>query len=547
MRPVYVIGHKNPDTDSICSAIAYARLKCQVTGGDYQPRRAGRINEETAYVLDRFGVEPPPLIETLEPRAMDVQMSRAPGISAEVSLLRAWEQMQRENIHTLAILKNRHLQGIVTLGDIARSYMQDLECTTLAQAGTSYQNIVETLSGDLLVGEASARFTQGKVVVSAANPDIMEHFIEAGDLVILGNRYEAQLSAIEIGAGCIVVCLGAPVSRSIRRLAGQRGCTVIVTPYDTYTVSRLINQAIPVRHVMRTEGIVTFDEDDYVSEMKTVMARRRFRNFPILDNDGNYVGLVTQRHLLDMPPQQVILVDHNERAQAVDGVTSAEILEIIDHHRLGNIETMQPVFFRNQPLGCTATILTQMYREQGVEPDRQTAALLLSAILSDTLMFRSPTCTLADQEAARALARRAEVELEELALAMFRAGSRLVGKSEEEIFFADFKTFTYDGLDIGIGQVSSVSPEELEELEGRIYPYMLQVQEGRKLDMVMFMLTNILDESTNLLFAGAATQAIVERAFGQRVQGHQVCLPGVLSRKKQMVPAVMSAIQRMSE
>lgn len=547
MRPVYVIGHKNPDTDSICSAIAYTRLKCQVTGGDYQPRRAGRINEETAYVLRRFGVEPPPYLDTLEPRAADVQFSRVPGISAEASLLRAWERMQEEKIHTLAILKNRHIQGIITVGDIARSYMRELDPAALSKAAPLYQSIAETLSGRLEEGEGSRRFAQGKVVVSAANPDLMEQYIEPGDLVVLGNRYEAQLSAIQVGAGCIVICLDAPVSRSIRQLARERDCAVIVTPYDTYTVSRLISQAAPVRSVMRTEGIVTFDEDDPVSELKTVMARRRFRYFPVLDGDGDYLGLVTQRDLLDMPRQQVILVDHNERTQAVDGVTAAEILEIIDHHRLGSMETIQPVFFRNQPLGCTATILTQMYREQGIVPDRQTAALLLSAILSDTLMFRSPTCTRVDQQAAEELAALARVELEELALAMFRAGSDLSGKSEEEIFYADFKTFRYDGMEIGIGQVSSVSPEELEELREPITACLRKARESRKLDLVLFMLTNILDESTTLLFDGSAGREIVSQAFGQRISGNAIRLPGMLSRKKQMIPAVMQAIQRLGE
>lgn len=547
MRPVYVIGHKNPDTDSICSAIAYARLKAQVTGGNYQPRRAGRINEETAYVLKRFSVEPPPYLDTLEPRAMDVQFSKAPGITAETSLLQAWEQMQEAKVHTLAILKNQHLRGLVSLGDIARSYMRDLDPAALSKAAPPYQSIVDTLAGTLEEGDGTRLFDRGKVVVSAANPDLMEQYICPGDLVILGNRYEAQLSAIQVGAGCIVVCLGAPISKSIRHLAQEHGCTVIVTPYDTYTVSRLIGQAAPVQSIMRTEGILSFDEDDPVSDLKTAMARRKFRYFPVLDGDGKYMGMVTQRDLLDMPRQQVILVDHNERTQAVDGVASAELLEIIDHHRLGSMETIQPVFFRNQPLGCTATIVAQMYREQGITPDQQTAALLLSAILSDTLMFRSPTCTKVDQLEAEELARLAEIDLEELALAMFRAGSNLAGKTEEEIFSSDFKTFNFDGLEIGIGQVSSVSPEELKELQGRLTPLLRRTREEQKLDLVLFMLTNILDESTTLLFDGSSGETLVTLAFSRTPSHKMVRLPGVLSRKKQVIPAIMQAIQRLGE
>lgn len=547
MDTVYVIGHKNPDTDSICSAIAYARLKSKVTGGDYQPRRAGRINEETAYVLSRFGVEPPPLIDTLEPRATDVRFYPAPGISQETSLFQAWERMQQERLHTLAVLKNRHLQGIITLGNIAQAYMRDWDGTALSRAGTSCKNVVETLGGRLLSGDPAARFTQGRVAVLSDDRRQQSRQIMPGDLILTGDSPELQQSALRQGAGCLVICQSEAVEPELLSLAEDRGALVIVTPYDLYTASRLINQAIPVGAIMLTEGIVSFDEDDFVSEMRSVMARRRFRCFPVLDNDGNYIGMVTQRHLLDLARRQVILVDHNERGQAVDGVLSAEIVEIIDHHRLGNIETIQPVFFRNQPLGSTSTILAQMYREQGVTPDPQTAALMLSAVLSDTLMFRSPTCTWTDQETARELAVLAGVDMEELALAMFRAGSSLSGKTEREIIFQDFKTFLYDGLEIGVGQVSSVSPEELAELEERIYPCLLQVREEKKLDMILFMLTSILDESSTLLFAGTQAGSVVERAFGHPERTNAIRLPGMLSRKKQLVPAIMQAIQRLGE
>ncbi len=547
MRPVYVIGHKNPDTDSICSAIAYAHLRQALTGQPHEARRAGGLNSETAYVLSRFQVPAPPLLESLEPRAEDIRMSRAPGLEPEASLLQAWERMQAEGVDTLPVLHRRRLAGIVSLDDIARSYLADHERSTLSRAETPYANLVRTLGAELLTGDLTARVCRGSVAVASDRPERPARQIAPGDLVLTGGRAETQRAAIEAGADCLIVTQAAPVEEDVLCLARRTGCAVLVTPYDIYTVSRLINQAIPVRHVMRTEGLVTFDADDPVSELKTVMARRRHRYFPVLDEEGGYLGLVSRRDLLDLQPQQVVLVDHNERAQAVDGIGSAEILEIIDHHRLGNLETIQPVLFRNQPLGSTATIIAQMYQEHAVELPETVAALLLAAILSDTLLFRSPTCTQADRRAAQTLAERTGLSPEELALAMFRAGSRLSDRTPEEIFWADFKQFHYEDVDFGIGQVSSVSPEELEELGERLYPCLLRARESGKLDMVLFMLTNILDESTELLFAGAGTQALLQAAFSVRPGDHSVRLPGMLSRKKQMVPALLDAIARMGE
>ncbi len=545
MRPIYVIGHKNPDTDSICSAIAYAHLRQTVTGRAHEPRRAGAVNAETAYVLSRFAVPAPPLLESLEPRAEDLRLTRADGLAPEASLLEAWERMRVEGVETLPVLRRSRLAGLVSLDGIAHSYLTDHECTALSRAATPYRNLLRTLEADLLEGQLSGSICRGKVVVAADCPEMTAHLLEPGDIVLSGGRAESQRAAIEGGAACVVVTMGAPVSQSVLRAARAAGCAVLVTPYDLYTASRLMNQAIPVRHIMQTEGLITFDADDPVSELRPVMARHRDRCFPVLDEDGNYLGLVTRRALLDLKPQPVVLVDHNERAQAVDGILSAEILEIIDHHRLGNLETIQPVLFRNQPLGSTATIIYQMYREQEVPLPQPIAGLLLAAILSDTLLFRSPTCTGTDRLAARELARETGLDAEELALAMFRAGSQLAGRAAEEIFWSDFKQFHYESVSFGIGQVSSVSPEELEELRGRIVPCLERARESRKLDMVFFMLTNIIDESTELLCEGAGARALVQAAFAVRAETGRVRLAGMLSRKKQMVPALLDALGRM--
>ena len=429
-RNPIVIGHKNPDTDSICSAICYANLKTKSTGRYHEPARAGKINGETQYVLDYFGVEAPKLVEDVRTQVMDIEIRLMEGVNRNISLKKAWNMMQANNAVTLPVVTDKGaIEGLITVGDITKSYMNIYDSSILSKANTQYSNILETLEGDLVVGNADAYFNQGKVLVAAANPDLMEFYIEPHDLVILGNRYESQLCAIEMEADCIIVCEGAGASMTIRKLAEQHGCTVIATAYDTYTTARLINQSMPVSYFMTTDKLIAFEEEDYIDEIREVMASKRHRDFPILDKNGLYKGMISRRNLLGATGKQVILVDHNERNQAVDGVAAADIREIIDHHRLGTVETISPVFFRNQPLGCTATIVYQMYQEAGIEIEKQIAGLLCSAIISDTLLFRSPTCTAVDRAAAMKLADIAGVEIEKYAGNMFAAGSNLKGKN----------------------------------------------------------------------------------------------------------------------
>ena len=397
---VYVVGHKNPDTDSVCSAIAYANLKQQIGEDDYIAKRAGMLNEETQYVLERFGVEAPSLLSNVQLQVKDVDVNRSPGIDSHTSIKEAWSMMKAKNVYTVAVTKDKQLEGVITTGDIAMSYMDVYDSEILAKARTQYQNIVNTLDGEVVVGNPHAYFVKGKVAVAASSPDMMETYIEKDDLVILGNRYETQLCAIELDASCIVVCQGAQVSKTIKKLAEEREVVVITTPHDTYMVSRLINQSIPVRHFMTKDGLTVFNAEDYVDSVKDVMAKKRTRDFPVVDKKGDFYGLISSRRLMETSKKQVIMVDHNEKTQAVDGIEEADILEIIDHHRLGSLETVGPVYFRNQPVGCTATIVYEMYKENGIVPDKTTASLLCSAIISDTLLFRSPTCTAVDRAAA---------------------------------------------------------------------------------------------------------------------------------------------------
>ncbi len=545
-RKITIIGHKNPDTDSICSAIAYAELKNRLYQTDeYVAMRAGEINAETRFVLDYFQVEEPELVEDIGTQIKDIRIRETEGVSGDISLKNAYTLMKEMNVVTLPITREEDvLDGVITIGDIATSYMDMYDSSILSKARTSYKNIIETLDGELLVGNPDATFDKGKVLIAAASPEIMETYIEEHDLIIMGNRYETQLCAIEMKAGCIVICDGAPVSLTIKRLAEANKCAVIATPHDTYTAARLINQSMPIAHFMTRENIRTFRTTDYVEEIKGVMAKQRTRDFPILDEKGRYRGMISRRNLLDMQAKQIILVDHNEKNQAADGVENTEILEIIDHHRLGTMETISPVFFRNQPLGCTATIIYQMYIEHHIELSKTAAGLLCSAILSDTLMYRSPTCTPADRAAAEALAEIAGLDVEQYANAMFLAGSNLRNKTEEEIFFQDFKRFSADDVTLGVGQITSLNAEELQELIPRMQSVMERFRQTQNVQMLFFMLTDIMNESTVLLYNGEQAEGILELAFQQRGENGCMKLPGVVSRKKQLVPSLMQAIHQ---
>ena len=543
-KKVWVVGHKNPDTYSICAAIAYANLKNQADGNRYEAKRAGELNEETKYVLDTFGVKSPGLITDVGAQVKDIEIRKTPGVSGKISLKRAWEMMKEQNVVTLPVTdKENNLEGLIITGDIATSYMDVYDNSILSRAKTQYQNIVDTLDGTMLCGNEHAYFMKGKVVVGSANPETMEQFLEDDDLVIMGNRYDAQICALESNASCIVIAGSPQVPKTIVKMAEEKHCVLITTDYDTYTAARLINQSMPIKFFMRREQLVTFETEEYIDEVREIMSKEKHRDFPVLDEDGKYIGMISRRNLLNMKKKQLILVDHNEKTQAVDGIGGADILEIIDHHRIGSLETMSPVFFRNQPLGCTATIIYQMYQEQKVAIDKKVAGLLCSAILSDTLMYRSPTCTPLDKAVAEELAQIADINIEEHAKAMFQAGSDFGSKTPEEIFYQDFKTFSQDGVEFGVGQLSAMTQEELEQVRDKLLPYLRDVLVERKIEMVFVMLTNIIEETTYLICAGEKADDLVEKAYHVHKEGDYHVLKGVVSRKKQLIPMFMSAMQ----
>lgn len=544
-KEIIVIGHKNPDSDSICSAVAYAQLKHQLDGGRYIAKRAGDISKETAFVLNYFGVEEPEYQADVYARVSDIEYEIVPGVDRNMSIREAYLSMKKYNSTTLCITNEDNLiSGIITMTDIAGSGMDVLDNHMVSSAQTPFQNIVKTLNARVLCGNVDKIFDEGRVTIAANTPERMVDYISKGDLVVLGDRFESQFFAVEIGASCIVLCTDCEPNPTILELAKARECIVLSSPYDSYTVSRLINQSMPVEHFMLSKNILSFELDDFAKDVKEVMSKERHRYFPVTDHQGHYLGLISKRNLLAMEKKHVILVDHNEKNQAVDGVQGADILEIIDHHRLGGMESINPLLFRNHPVGCTATIVFQIAKENNLELTKQTAGLLCSAILSDTLMFRSPTCTAVDKAAAEDLAQIAGIEIEDYAHQMFEAGSDLSSKSTEEIFYQDYKTFNTAGNDFGVGQITSVSKAGLQQMQGKLLDYMKEKHRQNPNMMYFFMLTNILEESSIVLYCGGNSRELLATAYEKEIPEDGVVIEGMVSRKKQLLPDLIAAMQQ---
>ena len=544
---VVVIGHRNPDTDSICSAIAYAELKNKTSDLVCEPRRAGKMNQETEFVLKKFGVKPPRMCTDVNPKIRDVDYREMPGIPGSTSLRKAWEIMRDQKIDTLPVTSaDNELEGVITVKDIATANMDVFDTEILAKSKTSYKNILETLDGTMVVGSEDAVCATGRIRIGTATPEMLESTVEKGDIVILTNRYESQLCAIEKEAALLIICNGSKVGRTIQRIAEETGVAIMTTPEDTYAVGKLISQCAPISYYMTRDDIMKFTLVTPVADVTRVMAKVRHRYFPILDEDGKYCGMVSRRNIINLRKRRIILVDHNESTQAVEGFDQAEILEIIDHHRIGSLETSGPVYFRNQPVGCTATIVTQMYDENGVEIPQKTAGLLLAAILSDTLVFRSPTCTPLDEATAKRLAKIAGVEINTFANEMFEAGEKLDGKTAEEVFLQDFKVFMCGDIRFGVAQGSYMTRKNLLAAENLLRPYLEEARNKQNVEDIYMLLTDVPKEESVVISSGRYAAEVLADGFEtQPADDGSFTLPGVVSRKKQFIPALMTAYQEL--
>lgn len=539
---IYVTGHKNPDSDSICAAYAYAEFKNKIGDVETVACRLGNVNQETQYILDYFKAEAPKFLSTVKLKVEDLQFDNISPVSPEISLKTAWTIMREKNIKTLPVAdENDHLLGVLAVSNLTSCYMDIWDNRILAKSNTTLDNIMDTLSAKAsYVNEERTHFP-GKIVVTAMQADTMSGHVEEGDIAIVGDREEAQAALINLNVSLIIVTGGYAPSEKIVSLAKEHGVTIIVTQHDSFTTSRLIVQSIPVGYVMIKENIVSFSTDDLVDDIKVIMTETRFRSYPVLDQNGRVVGTVSRYHLISNHKKKVIQVDHNERGQSVDGLDEAEVIEIIDHHRVADIQTNNPIYFRNEPVGSTSTIVAKCFFESGIRPSRKAAGLLCGAIISDTLLFRSPTCTPQDKYICKKLAEIAGINIEEFAKEMFKAGTSLKGKTVEQIFNTDFKPFTIEDTKVGISQVNTMDIDGFMPLKEEMLNYMDQKAKEAGLDMVMLLLTDILNEGSEILVTGAKPE-IVEKAFKVTLKDKGAFLPGVLSRKKQVVPPITNAI-----
>lgn len=537
-KPIYVIGHRNPDTDSICSAIGYAHLK-KALGENAIAVRAGKINSETKYVLEQCSYAVPKLIVDLYPRVKDVMACTNITIAPDDTLRDLGNIMQDNGVKSVPVVDhNGVLVGIVTVGDLAKLYYEELEMQDLTRAGVDFAMILKVLDGTLIYGNDLNRKVTGKVRIAAGSTNTINKIINKDDVVLVADRSNAQLASLERDIACLVITSDATVATELIDIAAAKGTLIISAPYDTYTCARLINQSIPVSVVMK-KSVLAFKPGDLVSDIREEIANSRYRNYPVVEN-GKLVGLINRDQLISPEREKVILVDHNERTQAVDGIEEAQIVEIIDHHRLGGLETSEPIFIRHEPVGCTGTIVASMHWHRGVEIPQDIAMLLLAAIVSDTVLFKSPTATAQDRQTAEKLAQIAEVDLVDFGMAVLKAGSSISGMTPADIVRNDFKEFQVGEDHVAVAQISVMDTAEVLKIKEQILQEMNNILSKGNDDLILLMVTDIINESTDLIYAGKSV-SLVYQAFGRGEQAGVIHLPGVMSRKKQVIPPLMEA------
>ena len=540
-KPIYIIGHRNPDTDSICSAIAYAHLKTAL-GEHVVPARAGKINAETKYVLDVFGVQPPQLILDIYPRAKDVMHENIITIHPWNTLRKLGQLIQTHNVKSIPVVENDgKLVGIVTVSDLAERYVSELGMQDLRETGVNYAGILRCLNGTLVCGGELSRRIEGSVKIAASRTQTMAKVINPGDIVLVGNRTNVQLACIEVGVSCLIVTGDFEVAPEVETAAKAAGTYIIRAPQDTYTCGRLINQSIPVRNIMKT-NVAAFKPDDMVADIKNSIIRTGYRNYPVVQAD-KLVGLIDRDRLIVPERDQIILVDHNERSQAVDGIEEAKIVEIVDHHRLGGLETSEPIFIRHEPVGSTATIVANMHWQRSVPIPKSIAGLLLAAIISDTVLFKSPTATEKDRDTANKLAQFVGLTIQEFGMAMLKAGSVIDKLTPGDIVANDLKEFQIGEYYVAISQISVMDPESVLQQQNQLEAALQAICNKEQYNMAILLITGIVDEATYLLYYGQPA-GLIAAAFGEGRPDGTWYLPGVMSRKKQVVPPLIDAVRR---
>ena len=538
---LYITGHKNPDTDSICASLAYAEFKNK-TGTPAVPIRLGELNRESQFILNYFGVEAPMYVETMKTQISDLNIDNIAPVSPDISLRKAWEIIRKNNIKTLPVTDiDNKLVGIASLSDLTNIFTDVWDGNLLSKSKTSIENILDTLSAKIIYSSSESPTYKGKILVAAMEPEAALDIIEEGDIVICGNREDTQEAIIKGKASMMIVTGNFQVSEKIIEKAKAVDFCIISTPYDTYTTSRLITQSIPISYVMGKENLIKFRTDDLVDDIKDIMLKTRYRSYPVVDNNNHVVGSISRYHLISANKKKLILLDHNEKTQSVDGIEDAVILEIIDHHRIADIQTGLPIYFRNEPVGSTSTIIASIFFENGIRPSKKTAGILAAAIISDTLLFKSPTSTNIDKLMLKRLTEIVDLDVNKFAEDMFRAGTSLKGKTVEKIFHQDFKIFTLGDFKVGVSQVGTMDIEGFEAIRTQMFELMTKKAAENQFNVLILMLTDILKDGSEILVAGE-NKDIVAKTFNTTLENDSVYLPGILSRKKQVIPPLTNAI-----
>ena len=535
MDPIYVTGHRNPDTDSIVAAMAYAALRNALGDREYEAACLGHVSDETHMVLKRFGFQPPKRITSMFTQVRDLDFDTPPFLSTAVTVGRAWKLLQaQKNISAVPVInEDGTLFGMLSRENVASYNMEMISSATLEPVPLF--NVLSVLEGKLL-NDAGDDIDTISGELSIALPQCRENllFNRKDSIVLCGHQPDLIRRALEMNVNCLVLCQ-AELDEELRNM--PTATCIISTPYDAYRAARLIFQSTPIGRICRTADLLCFHLEDRVDEVKEQVLKFREHCYPILDENEKVAGVLTRYHLLRPRRKRVVLVDHNEAAQSVPGLEEAEILEIIDHHRLADIQTANPIYVRNEPVGSTNTIIASMFQDRGLMPSEKMAGMMAAAIISDTVMFKSPTCTARDVRTAERMARIANVSLEELGREIFAAS--LENRTAEDLLYADYKDFHIAGYDLAVSQVTCVDSPKMLERKDAFLELMRRTKEKNKLSMIILMLTDVLKEGTQLIYVG--DDEIIQQAFGVVPKDNTLFLPGVMSRKKQVIP-MLSAL-----
>ncbi len=542
MKKVYVVGHRNPDTDSICSAIAYANLKRELNY-NVEPRRLGPLNEETKYVLKKFSVDVPDIIDDARSQICDIDIDKPNLINESLTIKETWKKLLENEMHALCVVDN---QGIL-IGYVTSSNLASLRTTHYKEIEKYMQHattksIASTIKGEVVLDCKNFNHTGAVYIITLMNSEEYQSKVSNG-ICILSDNIENQKAIIQSGAKCLVIACDRNIDESVIKLAKKHDCALIKTQKDSMAIAQVINESFPINLIM-TKTIATFNENDYVEDVLKQLLNYRYRSFPIVDNDGKLKGVISRFHLLKYKKKRFILVDHSAMNQSVPNINKARIEEVIDHHHIGNIETDHPIFYRNQVCGCTASIVAQMYKEQGITPSTQMAGIMLGAIISDTLNFKSATTTKFDINLASELANIAKIDLEDYALEVLGASVALVDSSMSEIFTRDLKEYEVNGFKLAIGQTNYYKPEDLQSILPQFKEHLEKAQQDKQCDLAIMMFTHVTGEGSMLVYYGKIKHAF-ESIIETKIDDNTGYDHSMISRKQQLMPRLLDSIRSM--